>query len=124
VLLVPSFIVVCSGCPLLFFNVFPFIFHCIFPSFSGTPCFVVIVVVRVFFCPAVIVVFCIVTMGVCLFTVIVLVIFASLVVIVMLYFPAFSSVIGVIVIPLVIWCVVVLFCIVIFAVPLFILLLY
>ena len=84
----------------------------------------VIIFCDLFFCPAVILGLFMVIFGVCLFTVIVLVIFASLVVIVMLYFPVFSSVIGVIVIPLVIWCVMVLFCIVIFAVLLFILLLF
>ena len=33
----PSFMVLCIVFPLVFFIVIPFIFHCIFPSLSGTP---------------------------------------------------------------------------------------
>ena len=123
-LLVPSVILVCMGFPLLSFSVMPFIFHWILPSFSGTPVCVVIVAVIVFSFPAVITGLFIVICGVFLFTVIVRVIFVLLYVIVIGYVPAWLSVIGVIVIPLVILWVVLLLFSVIVAVPVCILFLW
>jgi len=75
--LVPSIINVCMGFPLVSFRVMPFIFHCIFPSFSGTLSCVVIVLVRLFVFPAVSVFVVIVIFGVFLLMVIVLVLFAG-----------------------------------------------
>ena len=122
-MLVPSFMVLCIGVLFLFFSVCPFIFHCIFPSSSGTPVCVVIVAVMLFVVPAVIVGLLIFMVGFCFVTVIVRVIFVLPDVIVTGYFPVFVKVCVIIASPLVIWCVVVLFCIVIIACPVCILLL-
>ena len=122
--LVPSFILVCIVWPCVFFSVWPFIFHCIFPSSSGTPFGVVIVAVMLLFVPAVIVGLLIFMVGFCFVTVICRVIFVLPDVIVTWYFPVFVKVCVIIASPFVILVVVVLFCIVIIARPVCILLLF